>query len=68
MLVIVDADDNDDNSTNVDVDIDVVGVGVGVGDNVVEVGGEENFCGQVGKENAKAASFECEENKVKMVL
>ena len=68
MLVVVDADDNDDNSTNVDVDIDVVGVGVGVGDNVVEVGGEENFCGQVGKENAKAASFECEENKVEMVL
>ena len=66
MLVVVDADDNDDNRTNVDVDIDVVGVGVG--DNDVEMGGEENFCGQVGKENAKAASFECEENKVKMVL
>ena len=64
MLVVVDADDNDDNRTNVDVDIDVVGVGVG--DNVVQMGGEENFCGQVGKENAKAASFECEENKVKM--
>ena len=68
MLVVVDADDNDDNRANVDVDIDVVGVDVGVGDNDVEVGGEENFCGQVGKENAKAASFECEENKVKMVL
>ena len=66
MLVVVDADDNDDNSTNVDVDIDVVGVGVG--DNDVEMGGEKNFCGQVGKENAKAASFECKENKVKMVL
>ena len=66
MLVVVDADDNDDNSTNVGVDIDVVGVGVG--DNDVEMGGEENFCGQVGKENAKAASFECEENKVEMVL